>query len=317
MNKFMKTAVILLLLAGVTFTVFRAGIKKAVEGSLTENQQVHVLKDANGNLVDQDGNRVDEQGYRLDQDGKRMLDKDGHPIAGVGTNAGGMAASGTSGSDGKQGDSALSESHTSDYGIAVKTGAGANVAAGTKTPADPTKTVQDGKLTYTQTKPESNCFSFEYKHQQQALNKDIEDFLDYSNAFPILHDKVTEKSICVKVNNKPVAFKVSKYKNQKEVVIGSVVGPESVIKLSYCVGTSACKEGCALKSNRFMDDLMSDAGDENEFKESWGDAKEQKKELQAKVKEFRNVASENKDLQKQATVRDWDTLQKNEWVCKK
>jgi hypothetical protein len=167
-----------------------------------------------------------------------------------------------------------------------------------------------------------NCFAFEYRHTKEAQNKDIEDFLDYSNAFPVLHANLNPKSVCVKVNQKPVAFKLIKYKSQDEVMIGSVVGPESVIRVSYCVGKVTCKEACTVKSNRFMDDMMSDAGDEDEFKDSWGDATSaahtaQKKELQGKVKELRSIASENKDLAQRSVIRTWDTLQKQEWVCKK
>lgn len=287
MNKFMKTAAILLVLAFVTFTVYRLGTKKSGDVSTTEVTQLNAQKDANGNLVDQNG----------------------HEMAGVGTNAGAVNA--TSGNGGEQNTQSTENGEKGDAVPKVKFGA----AQAPK--AEGSLSDKLNQPTFTQTKPESNCFSFEYKHEKEALNKDIEDFLDYSNAFPIFHDKVTEKSICVKVNDKAVPFKVSKYKNQKEIVVGSVVGPEATIKVSYCVNTSKCKEACAVKSNRFMDDLMSDTGDENEFKESWGDAKAQKKALQAGVKEFRKVASENRDLQKQSTIRSWDTVQKNEWVCNK
>jgi hypothetical protein len=171
-------------------------------------------------------------------------------------------------------------------------------------------------------KIENNCFSYEYRHTKEAQDKDIEDFLDYSNAFAILHKDLNPKSVCVKVNNKPVPFKMNKNKSQDEVMIGAVVGPESVIKVSYCLEKVACKESCAVKSNRFMDDMMSDAGDEDDFKESWGDSNSaahaaQKKTLQGKVKELRAVASENKDLAQRSVIRTWDTIQKNEWVCKK
>lgn len=179
----------------------------------------------------------------------------------------------------------------------------------------------DGTTAAVPAKPENNCFTYEYRHQKEALNKDIEDFLDYANAFPVPHDKISQKSVCVKVNGRPTAFKLvkntAKDGPQQEIVIGSVVGPESLVKVSYCLGDAPCKESCAVKTNRLMDDLMSDAGDEDEFKESWGEAKEQKKELQAKVKEFRNIASQNRDLQKQATIREWDTVGTNEWLCKK
>ncbi len=165
--------------------------------------------------------------------------------------------------------------------------------------------------------PEKNCFTVEYHHQKSAQAKDLEDFLDYSNAFPIAHEKYNPNTVCVKVNQQPVKFKIAKYKGQTEVVVGSEVGPDSVIKVSYCVGKVTCKEKCEAKPARFMDDLMADSGEDDEFKDSWGDSKEQKKELQAKVKEFRTVANETNDLTKRSTMRDWDTINKQEWFCKK
>lgn len=290
MSKFIKIAIAVLVVVGVTFTV-----SKTRQGSHPTTEQLSDTGKA-ADATSGAANTKDAAGADGSQAGPGAngvaVGPDSKPVGGA-TGAGGVA--GTQGTTGAPGTHMVN-------GVLV--GPDGKPVAGSEHAAAPSK-------------PDSNCFSFEYKHQKEALNKDIEDFLDYSNAFPILHAKVTEKSICVKVNGKPVPFKLSKYKSQEEVVIGSVVGPESLIKVSYCVGTSACKEACAVKSNRFMDDLMSDAGDEDEFKESWGDAKEQKKELQAKVKEFRSVASANKDLQKQSTIRVWDTVQKNEWFCKK
>ena len=170
--------------------------------------------------------------------------------------------------------------------------------------------------------PESNCFNFDYRHLKEARNQDVENFLDYSNAFPIHHKNVNDKSICVKVNDKPVPFKVVRSKSQDEILIGSVVGPESVIHVAYCTGTAPCREACAVKSNQMMDDLMSDAGgDSDDFKDSWGDAsapgqQAQKKELQDHVKALRTVASENSDLGKQNVMRNWDTLKSHDWFCK-
>jgi hypothetical protein len=202
-------------------------------------------------------------------------------------------------------------------GSGGSTGASAPGTGGVTAPGGAAGSGAAGTVASAPEVPQNNCFTYEYRHQKEALNRDIEDFLDFSNAFPVYHEKVSQKSVCVKVNGKPAAFKLVKSKDKQEIVIGSVVGPESLIKVSYCTGTAPCKESCVVKANRLMDDLMSDVGDEDEFKESWGEAKDQKKELQAKVKEFRNVASENRDLQNQATIRNWDTVGKTEWLCKK
>lgn len=157
------------------------------------------------------------------------------------------------------------------------------------------------------TKKDNNCFSFSYQHQSKNQNRDIEDFLNDTNAFPILSPNVNQKSICVKVNNKPVGFKLSKKDGKTEVLIGSVVGPESTIQVSYCVGNVPCKESCVVKNKNKVDDLLSDAemgGLENA-------------ELETQVKELRNVASAHGDLMDSTIIRDWNKLQSKEWICAK
>ena len=169
-------------------------------------------------------------------------------------------------------------------------------------------------------KPKDNCFAFEYRHKKEAKDQDIENFLDYTNAFPVARADYNPKSLCVKVNQKAVNFQVAKAKSgTTEVRVGSMVGPESVIRVSYCVGKiSPCHETCVQPKKRFMDDLMNDAGDEDSFTDSWGKDGDDKnkKELKEKSKELRAVASENDHLNEGSVQRDWDELQKQEWVCK-
>lgn len=168
-------------------------------------------------------------------------------------------------------------------------------------------------------KLKDNCFAFEFRHKKEAANQDIENFLDHTNAFPIVHNDYNPKSMCVKVNQKPVTYQLSKYKQTPEVRVGSMVGPESVIRVSYCVGkVSPCHEKCDQPKKRFMDDLMSDASDDDSFNDSWGkgDAEKAKKDLKIKAKELRTIASENDHLNEASIQREWDELQKQEWVCK-
>jgi len=166
--------------------------------------------------------------------------------------------------------------------------------------------------------PKDNCFAFEYQHKKDAKEQDIENFLDYTNAFPILHSNYNEKSICVKINQKTVDFKIAKYKSTPEIRLGSVVGPDTVIRVSYCIGkVNPCREACAQHKKRFMDDLMSDATDEDSFNDSWGKGDENhKKALKDKAKELRGIASADDHLDEASVQRDWAELQKQEWVCK-
>lgn len=156
-------------------------------------------------------------------------------------------------------------------------------------------------------KKENNCFSFSYHHQQKNQDRDIEEFLNDTNAFAIEHSKVNQKSICVKVNNKPVGHKFVQKNGKAEVVIGSVVGPDSTIVVSYCVGSAPCKESCVVKTKNKVDELLSDnemGGIENA-------------ELETQVKELRKVASANENLMDSTIIRDWNKEQGKEWLCNK
>lgn len=168
-------------------------------------------------------------------------------------------------------------------------------------------TVVSGEPTVPQSKKENNCFRFSYQHQQKDQQRDLEDYLNDSNAFPIAHENVNPKSICVKVNDKPVEHQWVKKRNRAEVVIGAVAGPDATIQVSYCVGKASCKESCAVKITNKVDELLN----ENEV------AGLENAELETQVRELGKVASMHGDLVASTVVRDWDQLQSKEWVCEK
>ncbi len=164
--------------------------------------------------------------------------------------------------------------------------------------------------------PGAHCYSFEYRPSEESAKREIEDFLDFSSAFPILHDRVDPKSICVKVNGRGVDSKVQTHQKHQEILIGSVIGPESLIRVSYCTGTSTCKEACPKPKKRFMDDLLNDA-QADELQDSWGkdsqDANTQ--ELRTRANELNSIAKEDVALNGQNILRDWKTTQTQEWAC--
>lgn len=175
------------------------------------------------------------------------------------------------------------------------------------------------------TNHEPNCFSFEYQHKSAAKNRDIEDFLDYSNGFSIEHSDLNAKTLCVKVNNKPVQYSLSTYQGKKEVILGSIVGPESKIQISYCVGKASCKTPCEIKKDRALDEMLSDQDDTLNLDSAWDSGSpqdqaksaQQKNKLAAQAKEMRNLASQNDHLAKTNLFRDWQTLKTNHSVCNK
>jgi len=163
-----------------------------------------------------------------------------------------------------------------------------------------------------------SCTTIEYQHQVTMKTRDIEDFLDFSNAFPIDLVALNPKSICVKVDGRPVEFQLSHHGGKKEIVVGPVVGPESVIRVSYCSTDARCTEACAKPKKRFMDDLLDDAH-ADEFQDSWGKNSHDadSRELRNKARELETLAHEHGSLADHAMMRDWNTLSRQARTCKK
>ena len=163
-----------------------------------------------------------------------------------------------------------------------------------------------------------SCFSFEYQHPVAMKTRDLEDFLDYSNVFPLEAVAPNPKSICVKVDGRPVEFQLSSHGGKKEIVIGPVVGPESVIRISYCTTHARCTEACAKPKKRFMDDLLDDAH-ADEFQDSWGKNSHDadSRELRNKTRELETLAHEPGSLADHAMMRNWNTLSRQVRTCRK
>jgi hypothetical protein len=205
----------------------------------------------------------------------------------------------------------------------------------TQNPSAPTVTAPTGNTAGTQTAlptggntavpaitpftaEDERCHSIEYRPTAAAKGRDLEEFLDQTNAFPILHANVNTKTVCLKINDQPVAFRLQKHKGQWEAVVGGIVGPESKIHLSYCSGKAKCKEDCKIPQKRFMDEAIDGAGGDETLFGSWGpenDA-ETRKQLMARNQELRSVASENQALNDQAMMRDWKIEPGKDRACK-
>ncbi len=149
------------------------------------------------------------------------------------------------------------------------------------------------------------CFRNTYQHLSKNRNRDLEEFMNDLNAFQMDDLKINPGSVCVKVNHKPVNHKIVKTGNRKEVLIGSVVGPESIIEVLYCIGETTCKETCKVSNENKVDELLN----ENEI------AGIENKELEDQVKELRKIASNHEEIYDSAVIRDWNKLDSQEWKC--
>ena len=167
---------------------------------------------------------------------------------------------------------------------------------------------KDEKSNENRTEKQANtCYKVEFKHLEQNQKRDIEEFTNELNAFLIPENDANLKSVCVKVNQKPVMHKIRKKGTTHEVWIGSVVGPESKIELSYCLGTTSCKEACKVKVENKVDELLNE-----EEMAGLGD-----RNLEVKVNELRKVASANEQLLDSSVIREWNKTGMQEWSCKR
>jgi hypothetical protein len=161
------------------------------------------------------------------------------------------------------------------------------------------------KQTITVTKSDE-CHRAKYRHLPVNQNREIEEFTHDLNAFAFSGQKLNPKSVCVRVNQKPVHHELKNRNTVTEVWIGSVVGPESEIEISYCTGKMTCKESCKIKSENKVDELIN----EEELAAIGDDA------LEAQVKELRSIASSRENLLDASVIRDWNQIGSNEWNCK-
>lgn len=163
-------------------------------------------------------------------------------------------------------------------------------------------------VTHKEVQTDSKCYRHTFQHAERNKNRDLEDFMNDTNAFPILESAVNDLSICVKVNHKPVQHRLIKKGNRREVMIGSVVGPESKIQISYCTGAkSQCRESCEVKAINKVDELLNDqelGSIENE-------------ELKNRAKELIRVTQMQGDLLDSTLIREWKEIGSNDWICKK
>jgi hypothetical protein len=178
--------------------------------------------------------------------------------------------------------------------------------------------------------PAGTCFVREYRHKASARTLPIDEFLEHLNAFPLEHPDANPKSICVRVNGNPVDFAISSRGPKKEIVLGPVVGPESVIRISYCTKTARCTEACAKPRRRFMDELTGDALagiPAGELRGAGGRSTQDagsraspsdadSRELRAGLKELQSLARQNDSLTDRAILRDWNQLVARERSCK-
>ncbi len=184
----------------------------------------------------------------------------------------------------------------------------------TASPGVVSGSVSGGESSVVQKEAETQgCFTVTFKHKRMMAHSSDETCSHHKNVVKLYHKKVDAKSICVRVDGKPVKFAVNK-KDSRELMIAGVAGPEAKITARYCVGKSGCSEDCKVPRDDFMaaiggeDDLKggteighwdSDAPSETETKNTAKLNSELKREL-AELDEVEPGTSEGVSI-----FRDW------------
>jgi hypothetical protein len=151
----------------------------------------------------------------------------------------------------------------------------------------------------------SECKRIRFKHLDENRDRDLEDFTDDLNAFKLPETEANTRSVCMKVNKKPVHHRIRNGKQGTEVWVGSVIGPDSEIELSYCIGKSKCHEPCTVRSSNKVDDLINE-----EELSVLGD-----REMEMKVKELGKIAENQNKLMDGSVIRDWNRIGTETWSC--
>ncbi|MBI3533877.1 MAG: hypothetical protein HY072_00100 [Deltaproteobacteria bacterium] len=107
------------------------------------------------------------------------------------------------------------------------------------------------------------CFILTFHHKPIASHSSDDACLEHNNLISLAHSQILDKSLCIKIDNVPVAHQIMPQKNKPqenrvaniEVLIGPVAGPHSVITAHYCLKGSVCKEECKIPKDKFMESL--------------------------------------------------------------
>lgn len=127
--------------------------------------------------------------------------------------------------------------------------AGQPATAGTK-PSSPSAQAQMPAAPAAQT---DACYTLSYKHQDLPGHQSGEACTQHKNLLALPGQKLSAKSLCVRVNGTPVKFAFDSKKNH--VLLSSIAGPRSEITVRYCTGGATCAEDCTVPRDEFMEAL--------------------------------------------------------------
>jgi len=98
-------------------------------------------------------------------------------------------------------------------------------------------------------------FTLTFHHKPMASHSDEESCAQHQNLLKLKHAGFASGSLCVRVNDTPVAFRRVKG-HADQILIGAIAGPKSKITARYCLGKTKCPKSasdCAIPKDEFME----------------------------------------------------------------
>lgn len=110
------------------------------------------------------------------------------------------------------------------------------------------------------------CQLLSFEHKEGLKPKERALSTEKPNAFLIADKNLNTKTVCVRVNETPVRFKIAKDKKTKfnKILIGPVAKTDAKVTIRFCTGKASCKEDCSVPKDEFMEAIggLSDELDE-------------------------------------------------------
>ena len=114
-------------------------------------------------------------------------------------------------------------------------------------------------------KPVNDCKTLTFHHKNIPSHANGEACTHHKNILTIKDSEINSKSVCVRVDGKPVHYTWAKKKTE-QLLLGPVAGPEAKITVTYCRHHGKCNEDCTVPKDSFMsalgaeEDLDADSG---------------------------------------------------------
>lgn len=162
----------------------------------------------------------------------------------------------------------------------------------------------------------SGCFEMNFHHRKLPTHADAESCQRHKNRLKLAHPLKELKALCVRIDGDAVPYeKIAKIDD--EILVAPLAGPNSMIKVSYCMGSAKCgdfKESCKIKPRKdaFLEAVGGVAEEKDNGQVAGWDAEGAS---EADKKAVREVASEIQALEGDLKAeKDEDNVEFSGWT---